>query len=131
MGNRREIVTLRELKEQIGRDYQSGTPEKWADIGLHARSADDKLLRYLEANVDMWYAKNSFIERAERFMHKHYGRKPDVKQFTYMLKDVHLLYDSINLCSNHSKGDYTNLVETKNTTAGAQEVACAGGACLV
>jgi intein/homing endonuclease len=131
MGNRREIVTLRELKEQIGRDYQSGTPEKWADIGLHARSADDKLLRYLEANVDMWYAKNSFIERAERFMHKHYGRKPDVKQFTYMLKDVHLLYDSINLCSNHSKVDYTNLVETKNTTAGAQEVACAGGACLV
>lgn len=131
LGNRSEVITLRELKEQINKDYQNNNFDNWAEIGLHPRSQDEKLHSYLENNVKQWHAKNGFLERAERFMQKHYGRKPDVKQFTYMLKDVHLLYDSINLCSNHTKVDYTNLVEEKNNTAGSQEVACAGGACLI
>jgi hypothetical protein len=64
-------------------------------------------------------------------MFKHYGRKADLQQFIYMLKDVAMLYEAINLSRNHSRVDYTTLVETKNSTAGSQEVACAGGACLI
>jgi intein/homing endonuclease len=126
-----EIITTSQLKDTIKRDYEAGQPEKWADIGLHPRSQDDKLRTYLENNVVNWYKKDAWIQRVHRFLHKHYGRKADMKQFTYMLKDVHLLYDSINLSTNHAKVDYKNLVETKNGTAGSQELACAGGACNI
>ena len=125
------IITKQALKEQISKDYTNNNFDKWAEIGLHPRIQDDKLQNYLEDTVDNWYAKNEWFERCHRFMFKHYGRKADLQQFIYMLKDVAMLYEAINLSRNHSKVDYTTLVETKNSTAGSQEVACAGGACLI
>ena len=73
--------------------------------------------------------KLNWIARVKKFAKKYYGN--DVKKVTYLLKDVYnwkLWYDIV---KEHKKVDYTELYEGSNTTNGTQEVACAGGVCLV
>jgi ribonucleoside-triphosphate reductase len=73
--------------------------------------------------------KLNWIARVKKFAKKYYGN--DVKKVTYLLKDVYnwkLWYDIV---KEHKKVDYTELYEGTNTTNGTQEIACAGGVCLV
>jgi len=73
--------------------------------------------------------KLNWIVRVKKFAKKYYGN--DVKKVTYLLKDVYnwkLWYDIV---KEHKKVDYTELYEGTNTTNGTQEIACAGGVCLV
>ena len=93
----------------------------------YGENLDEKKL--LEHEENHRQQKLNWNARVKKFAKKYYGN--DVKKVTYLLKDVYnwkLWYDII---KEHKKVDYTELVEEYNTTKGTQEIACAGGVCLI
>lgn len=93
----------------------------------YGENLDEKKL--LEHEENHRQQKLNWNARVKKFAKKYYSG--DVKKVTYLLKDVYnwkLWYD---ITKEHKKVDYTELVEEHNTTKGTQEIACAGGVCLI
>lgn len=98
-----------------------------ASVLGYGENLDEKKL--LEHEENHRQQKLNWNARVKKFAKKYYGG--DVKKVTYLLKDVYnwkLWYD---ITKEHKKVDYTELVEEHNTTKGTQEIACAGGVCLI
>jgi ribonucleoside-diphosphate reductase alpha chain len=95
-------------------------------LGYGENLDEKKLLEHEELHRQQ---KINWIARVKKFAKKYYAN--DTKRVTYLLKDVYnwkLWYDIV---KEHKKVDYTELFEGSNTTSGTQEIACAGGACLI
>jgi intein/homing endonuclease len=73
--------------------------------------------------------KLEWIEKVQKFAKKYY--KNDVLRVTYLLKDVYNWKMWLDISKSHKKVDYSMMIEEHNTTQGTNEVACAGGVCLV
>ena len=95
-------------------------------LGYGEDLAEKKLLEHEELRRQ---AKLDWIARVKKFAKKYYAN--DVKRVTYLLKDVYNWKLWIDVSKEHKKVDYTELHETVNTTNGTQEIACAGGVCLI
>lgn len=120
-----EIVEVSHLKDKIAAEEGS---EKWVNSGLHKTSTTSCLEKYLETTTTNWYFKNQWCQRLRKFAKNH---KIDIKTCCDMLKDVYILNDAMKITRNHKKVDFSQCVEHSNNTAGTQEIACAGGACVV
>lgn len=120
-----EIVEVSHLKDKIATEEGS---EKWTNSGLHKTSTTSCLEKYLETTTTNWYFKNQWCQRLRKFAKNH---KIDIKTCCDMLKDVYILNDAMKITRNHKKVDFSQCVEHSNNTAGTQEIACAGGACIV
>jgi ribonucleotide reductase, class II len=95
-------------------------------LGYGEDLSEKKLLEHEELRRQ---AKLDWIARVKKFAKKYYAS--DVKRVTYLLKDVYNWKLWIDVSKEHKKVDYTELHETVNTTNGTQEIACAGGVCLI
>lgn len=119
-----ESLTAQDLRLRI-----RGNKEYWAKQQLHVNVSEEKLEEWLQENVNNLSGKRYWVDRAKSFSNKYMDG--DLKRFTYLLKDVHnwKLWQDITL--EHIKLDYTKMIEETNNTKGTQEIACAGGQCLI
>jgi len=88
--------------------------------------SEKKLLEHEESHRQ---EKLAWVQRIKRFAKKYYSS--DVKKVTYLLKDVYNWKLWLDILKEYKRVDYSELVETTNDTKGTQEVACAGGVCLI
>lgn len=70
-----------------------------------------------------------FVQKSKRFADNYF--EGDVKRLTYCMKDVFNWKRYQDLKGSFQTVDYTDLIEDSDNTNLEQEVACAGGACLV
>jgi len=74
-------------------------------------------------------ARKEFYNRSRKFADKYMDG--DYKRLTYCMKDVFNWKRWYDLNRTFKKVDYTKLVETEDNTKLEEEVACAGGKCLI
>ena len=74
-------------------------------------------------------AQQTWCEALKKFCKKYMGN--NLLKTTYLLKDVYNLKYWLDLQKTHKHVDYSKMIEERNTTVGAKEVACGGGACLI
>ena len=73
--------------------------------------------------------KKEFQKRCRKFANKYFDG--DLKKLTYCMKDVFLWKEWVDLKRETVEIDYTECQETQNNVVPEQELACAGGACLI
>lgn len=70
-----------------------------------------------------------FLKKMTKFAKKYFGG--DMRKLTYCLKDVYNWKLYCDLEGSFKKVDYTELIEDEDNTNIQEEIACAGGACLI
>lgn len=73
--------------------------------------------------------KIQWVQRVKEFSKKYMDN--NVRKTTYLLKDVYNRKKYLDLLRETKKVDWSQLVEEVNETKGTQEIACAGGNCLI
>lgn len=73
--------------------------------------------------------KKGWCDRLSKFARKYC--KNDLKEATYLLKDVYNLKLWDDIVKEHKSVDFTEMIETTNNTSAQATVACAGGACAL
>lgn len=83
----------------------------------------------IEHKENLRLRKVNWIGRIQKFSKKYLGG--DLKNTTYLMKDVYSWKFWLDLKKKHKSVDYTKMQEIENTTLGSQVVACAGGTCEI
>ncbi len=84
-----------------------------------------KLAEYLSQASLKTIFKDKFNNYAEKYF------EGDLRRLSYCLKDVYNWKLYCDIKRDFKKVDYTNMVEMEDNTKFEQEIACAGGACLI
>lgn len=74
-------------------------------------------------------SQKRFWEKSRKFANKYFDQ--DYKRLSYCMKDVYNWKKYTDLRDNMKVIEYTNLIENQDHTTLEEEIACAGGVCLV
>lgn len=134
------VFTPEELLEKYGNAvlFTSGLIEDafetfgnlWVACSTALGTGEDLTIKsinhYNEARINNM---KRWINRLEKFAKSYL--KNNIKNATYLLKDVYNYKYYIDLQNKYKPVDFEKMVEDTNNTSGSKELACGGGACLL
>lgn len=88
-----------------------------------------KSKRSFEREYDLYLEQKDWIRRVKQFADRYMDG--DVRKVTYLMKEVHNWKLWCDLNREYKDVDYTQMIEEEDNTKLSEEVACAGGACLI
>jgi len=125
-----EIIDAQALRAKITFEWDNPEQKRdWKERGLSPRSINEELDVWLDQTVTNLSGKRYWIAKSKAFAGKYMDG--NLRQYTYMIKDVFnnkLWHDIIR---EHKPVDYTKMIEEHNMTKGSEELACAGGTCEI
>jgi ribonucleoside-diphosphate reductase alpha chain len=88
-----------------------------------------KSLKKLAEHLSQASLKATFKEKFNNYAEKYF--EGDLRRLSYCLKDVYNWKLYCDIKKNFKKVDYTQMIEMEDNTKFEQDIACAGGACLI
>ena len=90
---------------------------------------NDEIMQKLQLEWVNCNLQKDWVRRAKQFAERHL--KGDVKELTYLLKDINNNKLWEDLSRVHKDVDYTDMYEEEDNTKLMENIACAGGACEI
>jgi len=90
---------------------------------------DDENIEKYQRDIKMYFLQKDWMRRAKQFADRYLDG--NIRELTYLLKDVNNNKLWLDLSRNYKDVDYTTMSEQEDNTKLVENVACAGGSCNV